>query len=659
MPSGAYDIAVEIALPALLRGLTTKDDIRNVQKLCQQLVGVEGQAWHVLFSTFFTTLVSTRDALPTNLVAREIDLSPDWFREPWYLMYPQWTGLEEKDLHTPSNFDTLRAMLPHIRHTLGFKNICLLPHYESPMADAGRDLSSYSVRESLGGREAFLRFMQDAHNLDMRVATDALFTHTSTEHPWFQSALSGDHKYLAYYLQRNGREKIAEWDDQGEIVCRYRDADGTITDRIVAYPHVDRTHGLWVEIHGKTYQFYRSGFPFQVDLNLRNVELVEELFGVLADEVLCGVLGKRLDSVAEWVKKGGVKDVGLSECHVLQAIFKSFLKHLHCRAVIISDVVGDVKRSASYSGMNTHINGEACSSEGDAILGIGMKAALQESMFFQSVVPFWRCVFRGDDLSGHSTWLNMLEDHNEMHMNLFPGEVRRCMVEYIKAHGGMVYNNETRGCIRHADSLGNKGERLATAIFMLYMAPGTPLIYAGTEIEACNNWEHAKREAVSSKQIFEKVGVYATPEARFDARNLQRGGLLHSDLRKAEEHEAGRLVKRMNELRSERECLRVANIRAVDCGDVGVLCMGRGTEGDSVLCIANLTSLEKLVSIPLRSAAEFVGRGVMRREKKRVFVDLISGKKVELLREGLYVKMSLHGFSYAVIQQSTDEGKVY
>ncbi|KAI0563385.1 maltose alpha-D-glucosyltransferase [Gracilaria domingensis] len=222
------------SLRALQRGLTTADDVRAVGTLCKQLVGVH---WERLQEVFYEQVERARDALPKRVLEWEDSLPEDWYKDAWYLLYVQDMGVEEGK--EEGDFDSLRAVLPYLKRQ-GFRNLCVLPHYESPMADGGYDVSRYETRESLGGEAAFSRFMDDAFEHGIRVATDGIFNHTSTEHEWFQRAVHGEEKYINYYVQRNGREKIEESDRDGDIICKYRDPDGTISERLVVFPDADR-----------------------------------------------------------------------------------------------------------------------------------------------------------------------------------------------------------------------------------------------------------------------------------------------------------------------------------------------------------------------------------------------------------------------------------
>lgn len=649
------DLSVELAFPALLKGLTGRDEVCHVKRLCQIILGdgTHGD-WKTLLKSFYDEVISARGSMPSDVAVLEMSLPPDWHKEPWYLLYVQNTGVLNHMDDAESNFDDLRKMLPYIRDQLGFSNICVLPHYESPMADGGRDITAYKTRKSLGGEKAFERFMKDALAMGLRVVTEAVFNHTSTKHIWFQRALKGEGRYLAYYIQRNGREKVAEWENDGEIVCRYCDPDGTVTERSVSFPDVDRTHGLWVEIDGRMYQFYRSFFPFQVDLNLQNPDVLTEVFRILGHELKQGVLGKRMDAVALWAKRPGTSGQGLAESHALQALLKSFVRHVNARAIIMPEIVGHMASAAKYAGSVTTVNGEACPSEGDALFAFEMQAALLEMTFFQNIVSFWRAIFRTPPLPNGCTWINLLEDHNESCTSFFGRDTRVWLAEYIKTHNGVVYKNGLSAGGRIADCLNNDPQRIATALFLLYITPGTPLVYAGTEIGARSDRRHAERMMRQSHEVFRRLGVYADASSCYNARELQRGrlskGMFDEGIEKR--YEGVAILRRMNELWMKCRWLREGKAKPIDSGDVCVLCMGLITDDGSerVICMVNLVDRERWAAIPVKQAGiHWAVQLHQEMTQSMSFVDVLTGRKMKVVREHLVLKFWLAAFDRAAV----------
>ena len=83
---------------------------------------------------------------------------------------------------------------------LGVDYLWLTPFFKSPQRDNGYDVADYrSVEPMFGTMEDFDELSREAAARGIGIMLDMVFNHTSTEHEWFQRALAGDPKYLAYY----------------------------------------------------------------------------------------------------------------------------------------------------------------------------------------------------------------------------------------------------------------------------------------------------------------------------------------------------------------------------------------------------------------------------------------------------------------------------
>ena len=79
---------------------------------------------------------------------------------------------------------------------LGIDYLWLTPIYPSPQKDNGYDISNYyEIDPVYGTMEDFKTLVFLAGKLGIKIIMDMVFNHTSTEHAWFQRALSGDKKY--------------------------------------------------------------------------------------------------------------------------------------------------------------------------------------------------------------------------------------------------------------------------------------------------------------------------------------------------------------------------------------------------------------------------------------------------------------------------------
>jgi len=83
------------------------------------------------------------------------------------------------------------ARIPYLAR-LGVDAIWLTPHYPSPGADGGYDISDHmSVHPDFGTLEDYDRLLKQAHAAGLRVLIDIVPNHVSEQHRWFRDALAG------------------------------------------------------------------------------------------------------------------------------------------------------------------------------------------------------------------------------------------------------------------------------------------------------------------------------------------------------------------------------------------------------------------------------------------------------------------------------------
>lgn len=84
----------------------------------------------------------------------------------------------------------LRSRLPYLRD-LGVDAIWLNPWYKSPLHDGGYDVADYrDIEPRYGTLEEAEALIVDAHEHGIKIVTDLVPNHTSSEHMWFQEALA-------------------------------------------------------------------------------------------------------------------------------------------------------------------------------------------------------------------------------------------------------------------------------------------------------------------------------------------------------------------------------------------------------------------------------------------------------------------------------------
>ena len=124
----------------------------------------------------------------------------DWWRGATiYQIYPRSFADSDGD-----GIGDLRGITGHLDHvaSLGVDAIWLCPFFKSPMKDFGYDISDYrDVDPIFGSLADFHALVGRAHELDLRVIIDQVYSHTSDQHPWFrESRANRDNPRADWYV---------------------------------------------------------------------------------------------------------------------------------------------------------------------------------------------------------------------------------------------------------------------------------------------------------------------------------------------------------------------------------------------------------------------------------------------------------------------------
>jgi glycosidase len=96
---------------------------------------------------------------------------------------------------------------------LGANCIWLMPIAQSPSYHGYDVTNYYEVNRDYGTNADFKRFMTEAHRRGIRVLVDLVLNHSSSEHPYFQSALmDSSSPYRNWYLWGKEQKKARGWD---------------------------------------------------------------------------------------------------------------------------------------------------------------------------------------------------------------------------------------------------------------------------------------------------------------------------------------------------------------------------------------------------------------------------------------------------------------
>lgn len=125
-----------------------------------------------------------------------------WRRSTVYQVYPK--SFKDTTGNGTGDIKGLTEKLDYLQE-LGIDIVWLQPVYVSPQYDNGYDVADYeNINPDFGTMEDFDELIEELHRRGMKLMTDIVVNHTSTEHEWFKQSISGkDNPYRNYYIWKD------------------------------------------------------------------------------------------------------------------------------------------------------------------------------------------------------------------------------------------------------------------------------------------------------------------------------------------------------------------------------------------------------------------------------------------------------------------------
>lgn len=207
----------------------------------------------------------------------------DWRKSVVYQIYPK--SFKDTTGNGQGDINGIIEKLDYLK-TLGVDYLWLTPVYRSPMNDNGYDISDYyEINPDFGTKEDFKRLLDEAHARGIKIMSDIVINHTSTEHNWFvESRKSKDNPYRDYYIWKDGKD--------GQPPTNWESKFGG---------------NAW-QLDSMTNQYYLRLFDVtQADLNWENEKLRKEIYDMINYWIDFGMDGFRFD-VINLISKAEYKD---------------------------------------------------------------------------------------------------------------------------------------------------------------------------------------------------------------------------------------------------------------------------------------------------------------------------------------------------------------
>lgn len=355
------------------------------------------------------------------------------------------------------DFAGLTQKLDYLQ-SLGIDCIWLLPFFPSPLKDDGYDVSDfYNIHPDLGTLEDFKKFTEEAHSRGLRVISDMVFNHVSSEHSWFQEARNDPN---------SPKRNWFVWADDDKSYSNVR----------IIFTDTETSNWTWDPV-AKQY-FWHRFFSNQPDLNYDNPEVREEMKKVINFWLDMGLDGMRCDAVPYLFEREGTSSENLPETHQFFKEVRSMLDEKYPGKILLAEANQLPHETIPYFGDGTG-NEFHMAFNFPLMPRIFLSLAKKDRSAIVDILEVTR------DIPENAQWATFLRNHDELTLEMVTDEERELMyMEYVK-HPKMKINLGIRR--RLAPLVENDRLTMELITAMLLTFPGSPVIYYGDELGMGDN----------------------------------------------------------------------------------------------------------------------------------------------------------------------------
>src|SRR6056297_1465927 len=441
---------------------------KSLEKLWKKLYHDDRTLVISAFQDFLTFLTQSKE----KYVPFFDNPALDWYKDA--VVYSLYVDLFNK------NIQGLIEKLDYLE-TLGINCIWLLPILESPMKDAGFDISDYTkIRDTLtgGDEQVFDQFLLEAHKKGMRVIFDIALNHCSVEHPWFQEAVADKNSPKRDYFI---------WSDSKE---KYKEA------RII-FKGLCTSNWEWEE-HTSQYYFHRF-FDIQPDLNYRNPNVLLEMTKTLVNRKLIGLDGFRADAIPYIWKENGTNCENLPKTHTVVKFFRAALDYIEEDTLLLAEACQPPKKVVEYFG-----DGDEC----NAAYHFPVMPRIYRSLAEQSneaVKMVLSPDFTPQDIPLNCQWMMFLRCHDELTLEMVSPEERKTVFDFFVKDPLWDFREGEGISARLATLFEEQPARIKLAYSIMFSLLGTPIIFYGDEFAKINDSRYLVRGRIDWYEVEKKL----------------------------------------------------------------------------------------------------------------------------------------------------------
>jgi maltose alpha-D-glucosyltransferase/alpha-amylase len=475
----------------------------------------------------------------------------------------------------------LTSRLDYIKE-LGVNTVWLLPFYPSPMRDDGYDVADYhNVHPSYGTRNDFRLFVREAHRRGLKVMTELIINHTSDQHPWFQAA-----------------RRAPEGSPKRDYYVWSKDPAKYTGTRII-FTDTETSNWAWDEV-AQSFYWHRF-FSHQPDLNFDNPQVLKAVVRTMRFWLDIGVDAFRLDAIPYLVEREGTNNENLPETHAAIRQIRAQLDAHYTHRALLAEANQWPEDVREYFG-----NADEC----HMAYHFPLMPRIYMAIAQEDRHPVVDIMQQTPDIPDACQWAIFLRNHDELTLEMVTSKERDYMYRMYAADPRARINLGIRR--RLAPLMENDPLRIKLMNSLLLSMPGSPIIYYGDELGMGDNIYLGDRNGVRTPMQWSLdrnggfsradpqrlyLPVIMDPVYGYQAVNVE-----------AQQRDPSSLLswmKRMLAVRKTSRAFGRGRLSFLRPGNRKILAYLREYEGETILCVANLSRSAQPVELDL---SRFRGR---------------------------------------------------
>ncbi len=425
------------------------------------------------------------------------------------------------------------------------------------------------------------RFIAAAHARGLRVITELVINHTSDQHPWFQRARRAKpgSAYRDFYVWSESDQKYA----------------GT---RVI-FIDTERSNWTWDPVANA--YFWHRFYSHQPDLNFDNPRVLKAVLGIMHYWFELGIDGLRLDAVPYLVEREGTINENLPETHDVLKSIRAEVDRAFPGRMLLAEANQWPEDTKDYFG-----NGDECHMAFHFPLMPRMYMAIAREDRF----PITDILRQTPPIPDTCQWAIFLRNHDELTLEMVTDSERDYLWQIYAADRRARLNLGIRR--RLAPLLERDRRRVELMNCLLLSMPGTPVIYYGDEIGMGDNIHLGDRDGV-------RTPMQWSPDRNGGFSKADPAGLvlpaimdplygyeaINVEAQSRDPHSLLNWMRRMLAVRRQHCAFGRGTLRFLYPKNRKVLAYLREYDGETILCVANISRAPQAVELDLSS---YVGR---------------------------------------------------